>query len=395
MSGTLVGAVKLKCIKPILGLQERKSDRMTSTVRTIGLMSGTSIDGIDAALIETDGNACVQPLAFLTFPYPPPFRDAIRRCFGRLPTGEDRELAELERALTDRHADAVQSLLASCGLAPSAIALIGFHGQTLTHRPADGLTVQIGDGARLAQRTGIPVVNDFRTADVQAGGQGAPLVPLYHRALAASLPKPVVVANIGGVANITWIGGDGDDQLIACDTGPGNALIDDWLLQATGLPYDDKGETAARGKPDPAYVDRFLRHPYFQTPAPKALDRDAFAGFTPHGMSVDDGAATLTMMTVCALAAGIATMPTRPRTIYVTGGGRHNATLLLWLEQATNVKVVTVDALGWNGDALEAEAFAYLAQRSLLGLPLTLPLTTGVARPTTGGVIHRVETRRD
>ncbi|MDQ2104249.1 anhydro-N-acetylmuramic acid kinase [Azospirillum isscasi] len=348
----------------------------------VGLMSGTSMDGIDAALVRTDGERRAEPLAFVTVPYEDGFRAALRSCLGGKGPVE-----AVERALTDAHADAVRRLLAEAGTEAAAVDLIGFHGHTIHHDPGQRRTWQIGDGARLARETGIAVVNDFRTADVAAGGQGAPLVPLFHRALADGLPRPLAVLNIGGVANVTWIGRD-EDLVIACDTGPGNALVDDWVLSGQGARYDSGGSLAARGTVDADALAVLLAHPYFDRPAPKSLDRDAFDPAPVRGLSVEDGAATLTAFTAASVARIVPHLPDAPLRWLVCGGGRHNATLMGMLADRLGVPVDPVEAVGWNGDALEAEAFAYLAVRSRKGLPLSVPATTGVPRPTTGGRFH-------
>ncbi|WP_454017967.1 anhydro-N-acetylmuramic acid kinase [Azospirillum sp. Marseille-Q6669] len=350
----------------------------------VGLMSGTSMDGIDAALVRTDGERRVEPLAFVTIPYEDGFRAELRSCLGGKGPVE-----AVERALTDAHADAVRRLLAEAGTEAAAVDLIGFHGQTIFHDPAQRRTWQIGDGARLARATGIAVVNDFRTADVAAGGQGAPLVPLFHRALADALPRPLAVLNIGGVANVTWIGA-GEDAVIACDTGPGNALVDDWVLSGQGARYDSGGALAARGNVDEGALAALLAHPYFDLPAPKSLDRDAFDPAPVRGLSLEDGAATLTAFTAASVARIVPHLPEAPVRWLVCGGGRHNATLMGMLADRLGVPVDPVEAVRWNGDALEAEAFAYLAVRSRKGLPLSLPATTGVPRPMTGGRFHPV-----
>ncbi|GAA4247073.1 anhydro-N-acetylmuramic acid kinase [Azospirillum formosense] len=348
----------------------------------VGLMSGTSMDGIDAALVRTDGERRVEPLAFVTISYGDGFRADLRSCLGGKGPVE-----AVERALTDAHADAVRRLLAEAGTEAGAVDLIGFHGHTIFHDPAQRRTWQIGDGARLARATGIAVVDDFRTADVAAGGQGAPLVPLFHRALADALPRPLAVLNIGGVANVTWIG-EGEDDVIACDTGPGNALVDDWVLSGQGARYDSGGALAARGNVDESALAALLAHPYFDLPAPKSLDRDAFDPAPVRGLSVEDGAATLTAFTAASVARIVPHLPDAPLRWLVCGGGRHNATLMGMLADRLGVPVDPVEAVGWNGDALEAEAFAYLAVRSRKGLPLSLPATTGVPRPMSGGRFH-------
>ena len=350
----------------------------------VGLMSGTSMDGIDAALVRTDGERQVEPLAFVTIPYADGFRAELRSCLGGKGPVE-----AVERALTDAHADAVRRLLAEAGTEAAAVDLIGFHGHTIFHDPAQRCTWQIGDGARLARAIGIAVVDDFRTADVAAGGQGAPLVPLFHRALADALPRPLAVLNIGGVANVTWIGA-GVDDVIACDTGPGNALVDDWVLSGQGARYDSGGSLAAAGAVDEGALAALLAHPYFDLPAPKSLDRDAFDPAPVRGLSVADGAATLTAFTAASVARIVPHLPAAPLRWLVCGGGRHNATLMGMLADRLGVPVDPVEAVGWNGDALEAEAFAYLAVRSRKGLPLSLPSTTGVPQPMSGGRFHVV-----
>jgi anhydro-N-acetylmuramic acid kinase len=350
------------------------------TYRAIGLMSGTSLDGIDAALIETDGERVSRFGTALTLPYDAALRERLRRLLGgRNP------VKSAEHDMTLAHAAAVRRLLEMAKLSPGDIDLVGFHGQTIVHRPQERFTWQIGDGALLAAELGIDVVCDFRTADVTAGGEGAPLVPVFHAALAADLAKPVAVLNIGGVANVTYIGANGPDDLLAFDTGPGNALIDDWMLKRAGQPHDTNGAAAARGRADDAIIANFLKHPFFARKPPKSLDRDAFDPAPVERLSTEDGAATLTAFTAraAALASRHFAMPVT-RWI-VAGGGRHNATLMKMLAEATGVAVGNVDALGWDGDALEAQAFAFLAVRSLRGLPLSLPGTTGVTQPMRGG----------
>jgi anhydro-N-acetylmuramic acid kinase len=352
----------------------------------LGLMSGTSIDGIDAALIETDGHGHVRRLGFTSSPYSAPFREKLRRHLGNPRGTADPEIAAFERELTELHAEISLHLLHEFGQTAD---LIGFHGQTLYHHPEKRLTIQIGDGALLAKLTGIDVVNDFRSADVLAGGHGAPLVPLYHRALVTDLPKPVLILNIGGVSNVTWISGESDDEILAFDVGPGNALIDDWVLRHTGKPYDHNGQLADEGSVDAAAVDEALAMEFFHTLPPKSLDRDEFRKHVPENLNAADGAATLTMITARAVAASLPFLPVKPSKVYVAGGGRHNATLMRWIAELSGLEVHSVDDLGWSGDGLEAEAFGWLAVRSLLDLPLSLPKTTGVPHPMCGGRLYK------
>lgn len=347
----------------------------------LGLMSGTSLDGIDAALVETDGETVTATGAALTVAYDDGLRAGLRGVLGGVGP-----VAEIERRLTEAHAQVVGQLLEKAGIAAAAIDVIGFHGHTILHRPDQRRTWQIGDADLLARLTGITVVNDFRAADVAAGGQGAPLVPVYHAALAHGLALPLAVLNLGGVGNVTWIGADG--SLLAFDTGPGNALIDDWALRHTGRPLDMDGALAAVGHVDDAAVAAFAAHAYFAVSPPKSLDRDDFQSLAETlvaGKSATDGAATLTAFTARAVALAAAYCPVPPKRWLVCGGGRHNPVVMAALAAELACPVESVENVGWDGDALEAQAFAFLAVRSLRGLALTFPGTTGIDWPLTGG----------
>ncbi|HKF62468.1 MAG TPA: anhydro-N-acetylmuramic acid kinase [Dongiaceae bacterium] len=357
---------------------------MTRPMLALGLMSGTSCDGVDAALLTTDGLSHVVPGPAFSHPYAKDFRSRLRSVLG----GKG-PLEAVAEELTRVHAKAVGDLLRQAGIAPAAVRVLGFHGQSVLHEPEKGRTWQIGDGRLLARLTGIDTVSDFRSADVAAGGQGAPFVPLYHQALATGLPeRPLAVLNLGGVGNVTWIGKEAD-ELIAFDTGPANALVDDWALRHTGRPVDQDGRLALSGHVDGSALAALMRHPYFARPAPKSLDRDAFGMAPVAGLSAADGAATLVAFTAAAVARGREILPAPPRRWLVTGGGRRNPAVMAALEKALGQKVEPVESVGWDGDVLEAQAFAYLAVRSLADLPLSLPSTTGVARPTCGGRLDR------
>lgn len=347
----------------------------------MGLMSGTSLDGVDAALVETDGTRVARTGHALTLPYASDLRARLRAAMAG-----DGDVMAAARDLTLVHADAVEALLREAGVGRAAVRVVGFHGQTLAHDPDRGLTWQIGDPALLAERIGIDVIADFRRADMAAGGQGAPLVPVYHRALAAGLERPVAILNIGGVANVTWIGPG--DALVAFDTGPGGALLDDWVLRHAGRPFDADGGLARTGVADEARIAAVLAHPYFDRPPPKSLDRDAF-GTPAEGLGAADGAATLTALTARAVAAAVRHLPEPPRRWLVTGGGRRNGALMAALARVLQAPVAPVEDVGWDGDALEAEAFGFLAARALAGLPLTEPGTTGARRAVTGGALYR------
>ena len=351
---------------------------MTAAPWAIGLMSGTSMDGIDAALLANDGRGVTGHGPWLTQPYADSLRERLRAVLGGVG-----DVDGVARDITMAHHQAVSDLLAKAALPASAVRAIGFHGHTVLHRPEARRTLQIGDGALLARLTGIDVVGDFRGADVAAGGQGAPLAPLYHAALAAQLERPLAVLNVGGVANVTWLGRDVPP--LAFDTGPGNALIDDWVRRHTGRLCDEGGGLAARGQVDDAALAALMAHAWFDRAPPKSLDRDDFSAVALGHLSVADGAATLTEFTAAAVAAALKHVPEPPRRWLVCGGGRHNRALMAALARRLGAPVQPVEAVGWRGDALEAEAFAYLAMRSLAGLPLSLPSTTGVPAPQRGG----------
>jgi anhydro-N-acetylmuramic acid kinase len=350
--------------------------------RTIGLMSGTSLDGVDAAWLETDGVHVLGLGPSLTLSYDPALRADLREILDLAPmlAPDDPRLISAVERLTDYHVQAVKAL-------DRPADIIGFHGQTILHQPGRGRTWQVGDAASLARSTGIPVAFDFRSADVAAGGQGAPLAPIYHAALAERLPKPVVVLNIGGVANVTWTGIDG--QLVAFDTGPGNGLLDDWSARHTGAAFDRDGMLARSGQIDQNVLQVLLSHPFFRQPAPKSLDRldfkQALEASGANALAPADGAATLAAFTIESIAA--ASFPKPPRNWLVCGGGRHNPVIMQGLASRLGVPVQPVEAVGWNGDVLEAQCFGFLAVRVRHGLPLSFPSTTGVGTPTSGGQI--------
>ena len=367
-----------------------------SFLTSLGLMSGTSMDGIDGAILVSDG------LTLQSFgpTHYRPFTDAEQALL-RFALQQARELtdrtarpgvlADAEQMITDTHCEAIAVLLEKARAAHMDIEVIGFHGQTVIHKPKDNMTVQIGLPQKIANRFKLPVVADFRAADMLAGGQGAPLVPVMHLALAkmAKLMLPCSIVNIGGVGNVTLI--SRDENLAAFDTGPGNALINDLMEKRTGAVLDEGGQTAARGEVDEQVLQQLLKDPYFNLPSPKSLDRDHFkyALELVKDLSTENAAATLTAFTAASLAIGLRSAQEKLQKVVVAGGGAHNPILIKELKKRTNLDVVTADALGWSADSLEAQAFAYLAVRSMRELPLTFSGTTGVAQPTTGGVIFQ------
>ncbi|MDR1827065.1 MAG: anhydro-N-acetylmuramic acid kinase [Methylobacteriaceae bacterium] len=354
----------------------------------LGLMSGTSMDGMDVGVVETDGESVVRTGAGMTVPYPDKLARELFQLLEKPERAADDGLTDLEQAVTDAHCDAVIGFLQATGIKPADIDVIGFHGQTVLHRPERRFTRQLGLGQRMADRLRLPVVNRFRHADVAAGGEGAPFVPVFHQALAAGLSKPLAILNLGGVGNVTYLSGNG---VSAFDTGPAGALIDDTMRRRFGRSFDEGGAVAARGTVNRELVDAFLADPFFTRPPPKSLDRNTFHrwGKPLENLSPEDAVATATAFTLESVAAALNYMPESPNRWLVTGGGRRNDTLLRALGRRLGVNVAGVETVGWNGDFMEAHAFGYLAVRHLRGLPLSFPETTGVPRPMPGGVSYK------
>jgi anhydro-N-acetylmuramic acid kinase len=372
---------------------------MGSVLTAIGLMSGTSLDGVDAALLRTDGLDFVEagPARFL--PYGREMKVWLRRAVKAALEGRDaaEDIAKADAETTAVHAQAVEALLAASGVRRQDVDVVGFPGQTILHRPAHspesvGRTWQIGNGALLAEELRIDVVDDFRSADVAAGGEGAPFAPLYHRVLVNALePSGAVgVLNIGGVANVTFVPeGSEERDLLAFDCGPGNGLIDEWLELKTGRPMDEQGGLAATGAVHEEALRMMLLHPYLRRTPPKSLDRYDFKLDPVRALSAADGAATLTAFTAACVASSLALLPTAPEDWIVCGGGRRNPVLMSQLKGRIEASVVAAEEVGWRGDDLEAQTFAYLAVRSLMNLPLSYPDTTRAPRPMPGGKHHR------
>ena len=392
-------------------------------------MTGTVLDGnIDVALLKTDGEQIESFGRYTLAPYTTKTVELLREAVDQANRwqfdGTEPDIfAEASRQLTIEQSNAVKRLVEEADLSLDDIGVVGFHGQTVLHRPPQGGSIgqtrQLGDGALMSQRLNVPVVDDFRSADMQLGGQGAPLSAIYHKALLSRLAVlgnrgnpgnpgspsdhgnhgnfgspgmtgtsgSMAVLNLGGVANLTWW--DGHDRLIAFDTGPANAPINDFVREVAGLDYDKDGALAAAGVVDEKRLAELLNHPYFNEPFPKSLDRFGFSWQMAEGLSLQDGAALLTAFCAVAVSKALAQLPHSPKQLIVCGGGRHNASLMKALEQRTGVQVSTAEHAGWRGDAVEAECFAYLAVRTLQGLPNSFPGTTGAASPVCGGVIHR------
>ncbi len=373
-------------------------------MKILGFMTGTSLDGIDMAVIDTDGENEIAFGPGHEAPMPADVRGVLEettRAALAWPRGdvEPAIFAEARRVIVASHFEAADEFLKANRLNFSAFDALGAHGQTVLHeRPKNGVpgrTVQLFDGQAFADATGVPVVCDFRRADIEAGGEAAPLMPVYHDALVAKagLDLPVLVVNLGGVANITLIGGRGG--LTALDTGPANGLMDQWMRLHGHGDYDHEGQIAASGETDITVLARYMAHPYFDAPAPKSLDRYDFTLDGVQGLSLEDGMATLSAFTLQSLLAGVEQLGAQPRTVILAGGGRRNTHLVKQIRAALDpAEVVTAEDLGWRGGVFEAEGFAYMAARSLKGLPISFPGTTGVARPLTGGVAYYPQSRR-
>jgi len=375
----------------------KKRDKNMEPLWAVGLMTGTVLDGnIDVALIKTDGERIADFGAYRLVPYPRFMRDlledTVRAARAWNFTGPEPAIfAKAEEALTRAQSAAVRELVESSGLTMADIGAVGFHGQTVLHRAPQpgrpGCTRQLGDGALMHRLLGTTVVYDFRSADMRAGGQGAPLSAAYHRALLqrAGTDGDTAVLNLGGVANITWW--DGAETLIAFDTGPANAPLNDFVKSRGRGEMDRDGVLAASGTVDEVRLRELLHHPYLTAPYPKSLDRFDFGAAMADGMDDADGAALLVAFTAAAVGKGLDRLPRRPGRLVVCGGGRHNPTMMAMLGRRADVTVMRAEDLGWSGDAIEAQCFAFLAARVLCDLPISFPSTTGVRRPLCGGRI--------
>lgn len=361
----------------------------------IGLMSGTSVDGVDAAIIKTDGIKVQRYGQCFHHPYTKEQQTVILEAIelaqeAGSPDVNSNSIATAEGFINEIHTKAVREIMKLNDLTSEDVDVVGFHGQTLLHKPDMGWSWQIGDGGEVAKELGITVVNDFRREDVEKGGQGAPLVPIFHHAL---LPEknefPIALLNIGGVANITWIGSEDPNDMIGFDTGPGNALLDDWVRDKSELPYDKDGALSAKGSVQEIFVNDLMNHKYFTEKPPKSLDRNAFDIGQVSMLKPEDGAATLIAFTVAAVKMAEVQCPDYVKKWYVCGGGAHNPTMMKMLSDTLYGDVEDISALGFDGDYVEAEAFAFFAVRKLLNLPITFPGTTGVKEPSTGGKINK------
>ena len=367
------------------------------TCIALGLMSGTSLDGVDAAFLETDGERIIRQGPSLCLDYTASDRkileEATQAALSWQFVGPRPDTFPAAQAVIHKcHVRAVKTLCADHKDWAKELGVVGFHGQTVLHHPPkppfNGRTLQLGDGEALAKSLGYPVWYDFRTADVEAGGQGAPLAPIFHQALVAysKLERPSAVLNIGGVGNVTLI--TRDNHIIASDTGPGNGPLDNWMAQNGMGAFDPDGKYAAAGTPHFPLVRKWLEREFFQQPAPRSADRYDFDVINDmDDLTVENGAATLAAFTTLAAVYTLNEMREKPRSVIICGGGRHNKGMMWMLREHLEATVKTADEVGWNSDAIEAQAFAYLAVRAKWKLPISFPTTTGVPKPMTGGVM--------
>jgi anhydro-N-acetylmuramic acid kinase len=365
----------------------------SQAVWAVGLMTGTALDGfVDVALIKTDGHSVAEFGPFALFPYSDADRAVLAEAVAAARLwaflgAEPSIFSQAEAVITNIYANAIKQLLAQANMMPDQIAYVGGHGLTVLHRPDLLKTRQLLDGPRLAKAVGINVVYDFRTADMVAGGQGAPLAPIYHAAILAhaKFEPPSAILNLGGVANVTWWGGG--LELAAFDTGPANGPVNEWVEAHGKGSYDRDGAIAARGRVHEGRLLEILDNPWFEAPYPKSLDRYDFDAGLVRGLSLEDGAATLSALVGSCLNLALGQLPSRPKTLIVAGGGRKNPVMMADIAARCGVELVDADAVGLRGDAVEAECFALLAVRSARGMALSFPGTTGVREPATGGVL--------
>lgn len=355
---------------------------MTKTYRSIGLMSGTSMDGIDLALIESDGKKIINHLGSSYKKYDNSFKQRLSSIIYNPATLE--EIKTVENELTILHADLVNEFLSNNNIDKSSIDLIAFHGHTIYHNPEKSITWQLGNGTLLAAKTKINVIYDFRSKDVLLGGQGAPLVPIYHLYLFANQNLPISVLNIGGISNITYLSSDSEDSIEAFDTCFGNAPFDDLVKEKFNLDFDKDGQLSGQGSPDFLLADRILQNEIFHKKPPKSFDRDDFSKILApiNSLKSEDALATFAYMHAKAIQINLDFLSQRPKEIFICGGGRKNATIMNEMKKwLSGISVKSVEEIGLNGDLIEAEAFAFLGIRSLIGLPLSFKKTTGLKTP--------------
>jgi anhydro-N-acetylmuramic acid kinase len=361
--------------------ENKTTNKTENKIKTaIGLMSGTSMDGIDVALIKSDGENITEKSINSYYPYNPKIKILLLDLINK-PLTSLEKIKQIESEVTQANIDSVLKFLKEHQIKKNQVDLIGFHGQTILHNPKENITWQIGDAQKLASATNINVVADFRKKDILFGGQGAPLVPIYHLALLKEYKKPIIVLNIGGVANITYIEDDQPENLIAFDVCFGGAPMDDLIKEKTGKDFDKNGTLAQKGQIDQTLAEKFLSIDFFSKKPPKSLDRNQFQQILTNfkKLKLEDSLATLSFILSKAIEESLKFLPKKPLEIIICGGGRNNKTIVNNISKTTNIKITNIDDLGINGDSVEAEAFGFLAIRNVLNLPISYPRTTGIS----------------
>ena len=365
---------------------------MKKLITAIGLMSGTSTDGIDASIIKSDGEDILELLGDFFFPYELKIRSKIRELKEKIDKVSDldthtKEITILEKEITLLHSHVVNLLIKKLKINKFKIDLVGMHGHTIFHSFLDKETNQLGDGKLLSRLTGLNVVCDFRTNDIKNGGQGAPLVPIFHKLLQKKLKlkTPIIFVNIGGISNLTYI--NEFNEIISFDSGPGNFLIDKLLQLKSNskIQFDKNGEIAFKGKIDKTILDSYLSDSYYESLPPKSLDVNDFNLSTVRGLSLENSITTLSELTAKTIVNSLNFFSSSPKQIILCGGGRKNKYIYERIEKLSNIATLSIDEFKMNGDFIESQAFAYLAIRSFLKKSISFPKTTGVSKPSTGG----------
>lgn len=367
--------------------KEINMEKMVRPLTAVGMKSDTSMTGVDVALIETDGIDIYWQGPWLSSPYPPELKSAIKSVMGERGQLDAPYLKHVEKQVTQHHIDALQTLLRHADKNALNVDVVAFPGHTVLHHPHDKVSIQIGSVEQLQAVLNVPVVNRFFQTDLSAGGQGSPLFPVFYEAMTRDLDKPVGVVSIGGLTSLSYIGANG--ELVGFDVGPGNILIDRWMDAKMGAEMDFDGLWAARGSIDQRLLTKMLAHPYFAKKPPKASDATDFDELMKdvEGSTVADGAATLTALTVQSIVRAAGFLPETPKMWIITGGGAMNPSIIKGLRQ-TLPGVRTAQEMRWNTECLEAQGWAFLAARTVFKLPISFPLTTGVLDPISGGLLH-------
>jgi len=365
---------------------------MTKNFYSLGLMSGTSVDGIDASIIKSDGEQFLEIVDNLYLKYGKELRLKLKSVIDSCSSKDDfkklsNNIKEIEKKMTLEHARACELIIEKNK--KIKIDIIGFHGQTVIHKPYEGYSLQIGDSKLLSKQMGKTVVSNFRENDILNGGQGAPLTPIYHKLILSKIKSshPSVIINIGGISNITYL--EDKNKIISFDSGPGGYLIDKWVKKHSSFEFDDKGLIAESGKLNENILGEILNNSYYKKNPPKSLDVKDFNLSDLNKLSFEDGCATLSMLTAKTICMAINNLKEKPNKILISGGGRKNSFIIKNIKNIAKSPVYLIDEFNFNGDFIESQAFAFLAIRSYMKKFITFPDTTGVSKPCLGGMIFK------